>query len=66
MLRAGEFFCSSKGQVGPEAGDVLQVEEGSCCDLVDVGQEGEGGVKNDSKVVDLGGAGEGQCSYVFQ
>lgn len=31
-----EYFCSGKGQGGPEAGNVLEVEEGSFCDLVDV------------------------------
>lgn len=42
-------------QRGPEVGSVLEVEEGSFCNLV------EGGVWDDSKVADLGGGSDDEA-----
>ena len=53
-----EGLGSSVREHGAEAGNVTEVKEGSFCDLVDVGQEREGRVKEDSKVADLGGGGD--------
>jgi len=47
-----------RGQGGPEACNVPQMKEGSFGDVVGVGEEREGGVKDDAEVVDLGGGGE--------
>ena len=38
------------------------MEEGSFCDLVGMGYEREGGVKDDSKVADLGGGGDSEAN----
>ena len=42
-----------------EAGDVSEVENGSFGNMVDMGEEGESGVKDNSKVTDLGRGGNG-------
>ena len=53
--------CRSSGswQVGAEAGDVSEVEKGSFGNMVNMGEEGESGVQDNSKVTDFGGGGDG-------
>ena len=53
-----EGLGSSVGEHGAEAGNVAEVKEGSLGDLVDMGLEGEGRVKEDTEVADSGGGGD--------
>jgi len=53
-----EDFSGGSEQGGPEACNVPQMKEGSFGDVVDMGEEREGGVKDDAEVADLSGGGD--------
>ena len=48
-----QCLSSGKGQGGSDAGNVPEVEECRFCNLVNMGQERELGVKNNAEVADL-------------
>ena len=52
-----EGFCSCGGEGWTETGNVFEVEEGCLCDVFDVFVEGEGLIKDDSKIPDVRGGG---------
>ena len=53
-----EGLGSSVGEHGAEAGNVAEVKKGGFGDLVDMGLEGEGRVKEDTEVAHSGGGGD--------
>jgi len=50
-----EDFGGGRGQGGPEACNVSEMKEGSFGDVIGMGEEREGVVKDDTEVADLGG-----------
>lgn len=57
-----QSFSSGGGEDEAEEGIVFEGEQGCLGDVTDVGSEGEGGVKDESKVFDLKGG--GNCERV--
>ena len=54
-----ECFCHGVGEWRLESGDIFEVKEAGFGDRFDVGLEGEGGITDDTQVVDLGGQEDG-------